>query len=146
VENHEGPLSKTLHLSSLDSDMPTVYVLSEIGSVCLEETVTWYSVGSCCRLLVVVTVTVTVCVGTVFRTNRLIRCREHAWLRKIMLMFETYSLQERVVCLFCFLLFCLVARTLSLVHTSGSQSLSTATLLKNDVHLNDKLSLEYHSF
>jgi len=100
----------------------------------------------------VVTVIVTFCVGTVFHTNKLIRCREHAWLRKIMLMIETYSLQERVclfVCLFCFVLFplCnLYVRTLSVVHTSGTQSLPAAMLLKNDVHLHDRLSLEYHSF
>ena len=51
-----------------------------------------------------------------------------------------------MVCFVLFCLFCFVARTLSLVHISGSQSLSTATLLKNDVHLHDRLSLEYHNF
>jgi hypothetical protein len=49
----------------------------------------------------------------------------------------------------CFVLFplCMTyVRTLSVAHTSGSQSLSAATLLTNDVHLHDRLSLECHGF
>jgi len=69
LENQEAPLSKTLHLSSLGSDMPAVYVLSEIR----RELFTTNSdmAQRRIRLPVVVTVRVTVCVGTVFRTNRL---------------------------------------------------------------------------
>jgi hypothetical protein len=64
-----------------------------------------------------------------------------------MLMIETYSFQERVVCLFVLFPLCMTyVRTLSVVHTSGSQYLSAATLLKNDAHLHDKLSLECRSF
>jgi hypothetical protein len=51
------------------------------------------------------------------------------------------------VCLFvCFGLFCFVARTLV---TSSRQRFTVfiyPTLLKNDVHLHDKISLEYHNF